>query len=135
MLSGVTSSARSPSQTKMMTRRAVDPASCCCAPRPPPGPSTRNDKALKKRSVLIFMVVLVDGGNMRRARVMPVCRDIEGKFAKKVPKKRLSFGEGCEPPHNSARWHQATLRPSHDRWHWTPSRAEQGKPDANVLNY
>src|SRR5713101_4216853 len=54
MFSGVTSSARSPSQTKMMTRRAVDPASCCATPRPPRGPSTTNDKALKIKKYSYF---------------------------------------------------------------------------------
>src|SRR5229473_2362263 len=59
MFSGVTSSVRSPSQTKMMTLRAADAASCCDAPRPPPSPSTKNDKVLKKIDILIFMDVLV----------------------------------------------------------------------------
>src|SRR5450432_96902 len=59
MFSGVTSSVRSPSHTKMMTLRAADPASCCGAPRSPPDPSTRNGKPLKKTRFLIFMVVLV----------------------------------------------------------------------------
>src|SRR5438128_11809063 len=62
MFSGVTSSARSPSRTKMMIRRAVDPASCCGAARLLPDPNTKSDKALKQnRSILvfIFMVVLV----------------------------------------------------------------------------
>ena len=36
---------------------------------------------------------------------------------KKVPKKRLGFGEGCETPHNSARWNDVTSRPKHARWH------------------
>src|SRR5438105_4828586 len=61
MFSGVTSSARSPSQTKMMIRRAVEPASCCGAARLLPDPNTKSDKALKQNRrilVFIFMVVL-----------------------------------------------------------------------------
>src|SRR5438309_1390585 len=58
MFSGVTSSARNPSQTKMMTLRAAGPP-CCGAAGPPASPSTTNDKAIRKMNLLIFMVVLV----------------------------------------------------------------------------
>src|SRR5438309_498569 len=58
MFSGVTSSARNPSQTKMMTLRAAGPP-CCGAAGPPASPSTTNDKAIRIMNLLIFMVVLV----------------------------------------------------------------------------
>src|SRR6267143_646014 len=59
MFSRVTSSARSPSQTKMMTFRAAGPTSCWGAARPLPDPSKKNDRALKNTSILIVMVLLV----------------------------------------------------------------------------
>src|SRR5512132_2312751 len=72
MFSGVTSSARSPSQTKMMTLRAAAPPGCGAA-GPPPSPSTTHDKAIKKMNLLIFMVVLVSEfeGGPRGARHRP----------------------------------------------------------------
>src|SRR6266550_563456 len=58
MFSGVTSSARSPSQTNTITFRALEFADCCCAPAPPATPNTSNDNALKKTTVLRPMGLL-----------------------------------------------------------------------------
>src|SRR5439155_17716822 len=76
MFSGVTSSARSPSHTKMMTLRAAGPPGCGAA-GPPPSPSTTHDKAIKKMNLIIFMVVLVSefeggprGKSCRHRRVL-----------------------------------------------------------------
>src|SRR5439155_291247 len=83
MFSGVTSSARSPSQTKMMTLRAGGPP-CCGAAGPPASPSTTNDKA--KMNLLIFMVVLVSefacGRSPRRSRKGKDCEQLVAAFAK-----------------------------------------------------
>src|SRR6266542_4204022 len=57
MVSGVTSSARRPSHTKMMTLRGADPP-CCGVAGPPPSPSTTNDTVIRRTSLFIFMVVL-----------------------------------------------------------------------------
>src|SRR6266550_2359017 len=51
MFSGVTSSARSPSQTKMMTLRAAGPP-CCGAAGPPASASTTDTKTIKETDAL-----------------------------------------------------------------------------------
>src|SRR5260370_13629146 len=73
MFSGVTSSARSPSHPKMMTRRAGGPP-CCGAAGPPTSPSTTNDKAIKTMNPVVFMAVLVsefEGGRSARRSTSP----------------------------------------------------------------
>src|SRR5437762_219405 len=63
MFSGVISSARSPSHTKMMTLRGVGPSGCGVAASRP-NPSTTSDKMIRKMNLFIFMGDLVsfEGG-------------------------------------------------------------------------
>src|SRR5437867_6661825 len=63
MFSGVISSARSPSHTKMMTLRGVGPPGCGVAASRP-NPSTTSDKMIRKMNLFIFMGDLVsfEGG-------------------------------------------------------------------------
>src|SRR2546421_6371056 len=70
MFSGVTSSARSPSHTKMMTLRAAGPPGCGAA-GPPPSPSTTHDKAIKKMDLLIFMVAIFCQPSILRNLIWP----------------------------------------------------------------
>src|SRR6266851_6475158 len=53
MFSGVTSSARSPSHTKMMTLRGADPP-CCGVAGPPPSARTTNDKTIRTMNLFAF---------------------------------------------------------------------------------
>src|SRR5437867_2065807 len=70
MVAGATSSARSPSHTKMMTLRGADPL-CCGVAGPPSSPSTTNDRAMKKMSLFVFMVVLVSEFEGGRSQCRP----------------------------------------------------------------
>src|SRR5438552_3106425 len=84
MFSGVTSSARSPSHTKMMTLRAAGPPGCGAAGAPA-SPSTTNDKALEKMSRPIFMAVLVSslqGGHSPRRAIRPALSSVAGRGTK-----------------------------------------------------
>src|SRR6266487_4870711 len=113
MFSGVTSSARSPSQTKMMTLRAAGPPGCGAA-GPPPSPGTTHDKAMKKMNLLIFMVVLVSEfeGGPRGARHR--LDDLEPlRTASRVDAddvaKSASLGWRGWPPGGRSRWRPAAL--------------------------
>src|SRR6266851_4553993 len=53
MFSGVASSARSPSHTKMMTLRGADPP-CCGVTGPPPSARTTNDKTIRTMNLFAF---------------------------------------------------------------------------------
>src|SRR6266446_5529557 len=53
MFSGVTSSARSPSHTKMMTLRGAHPP-CCGVAGPPPSARTTNDKTIRTMNLFAF---------------------------------------------------------------------------------